>query len=120
MRPRRNQTSCNSDIFLDYPATKTELADILGVHRNTVVNWCDLAFWRIGHFRNAYPKKSDGTTDRESPLSPYQSWVICKLGRAMLHTRNKERLKEAIKAKQNEFSRYAYENQRKNVFKLGA
>jgi hypothetical protein len=120
MRTRKNKQGCNSDLFISYPVTKTELGELLGVHRNTIVNWCDLAFWRINSFRQAYPKKSDGTTDREAPLSPYQAWVICKLGRAMLHTRNKERLKEAIKAKGTEFSRYTYENQRKQAFKLGA
>ncbi|MFM6151689.1 MAG: hypothetical protein ACKPE3_01625, partial [Sphaerospermopsis kisseleviana] len=83
MKPRRCKSSTDYDIFLDFPCTKTRLADLLGVARSTLVIWENLAFWRLESFRNAYPKSENGSFDRESPLSPYQCWILGRIGRLM-------------------------------------
>jgi hypothetical protein len=109
MKPRRRKDSTNLDLFLEFPATKTHLADLLGVARSTLCAWENIAFWRIESFRNAYPKTHDGSLDRESPLSPYQSWVLGRVGRLMAQLRRGERVKQYIAKNPNDFSRYRYQ-----------
>jgi len=121
MRPRRCKTSTNFDVFLDFPVTKTHLAEILGVARSTLCKWENIAFWRLAAFRYAYPKKHDGTCDRYTPLSPYQSWVLGRVGRLMAQLRNSTRVKLYVLNNQNDFSRYTFEKAQKQVQqKLGA
>lgn len=109
MKPRRCKHSTDLDLFLEFPATKTHLADLLGVARSTLVAWENLAFWRLPSFRDAYPKTHDGSFDRESPLSPYQAWVLSRVGRVMAQLRRSERVKQYLTQKPNEFSRYRYQ-----------
>ncbi|GBE95640.1 hypothetical protein [Nostoc cycadae] len=109
MKPRRCKHSTDLDLFLEFPATKTHLADLLGVARSTLVAWENIAFWRIESFRNAYPKAHDGNIDRESPLSPYQAWVLSRVGRLMAQLRRSERVKGYILKNQPDFSRYRYQ-----------
>jgi len=108
MKPRRCKSSTNLDIFLDFPATKTHLADVLGVARSTLVIWENIAFWRIPSFRDSYPKTHDGSYDRESPLSPYQAWILGRIGRLMLQLRRSERVKSYILKNPQDFSRYQF------------
>ncbi|NJR74092.1 MAG: hypothetical protein HC773_11400 [Scytonema sp. CRU_2_7] len=96
MKPRRSNASTNTDIFLDYWITKSELAEVLGVARSTLVIWENIAFWRIEAFRQAYPTKADGSSDRESPLSPYQAWVLGRIGRTMQRLQRQTRVKDYI------------------------
>jgi hypothetical protein len=119
-RKRRKPTGCNHDLFTDFPMSKTHLSDVLGVTRSTVYLWSDLCFWRLPSFREAYPKKSDGSFDRESPLSPYQCWVIARIGRLINQLASSERVKTAIKTNPNYFSLYTYRNALKNLTKIGA
>jgi len=109
MKPRRSKHSTDLDSFLDFPSTKTYLAEVLGVSRSTLCAWENLAFWRIPSFRDAYPKKHDGSYDRESPLSPYQAWVLGRVGRLMAQLRRSERVKGYIAKNPNDFSRYRYQ-----------
>lgn len=104
IKPRRHKDSTNLDLFLEFPATKTHLADLLGVARSTLYAWENIAFWRIESFCNAHPKTHDGSLDRESPLSPYQSWVLGCVGRMMAQLRRGERVKQYIAKNPNDFS----------------
>jgi hypothetical protein len=115
MKPRRSKTSTNLDLFLDFPATKTHLAELLGVARSTLVIWENLAFWRIPSFRSAYPRLADGSYDRESPLSPYQCWVLCRIGRLMSQLRRSERVKNYIAKNPNDFSKYHFQKAQNQV-----
>jgi hypothetical protein len=98
MKPRRCKSSTNLDIFLDFPSTKTFL----------LVIWENIAFWRIPSFRDSYPKTHDGSYDRESPLSPYQAWILGRIGRLMLQLRRSERVKSYILKNPQDFSRYQF------------
>ena len=118
MKPRRCKESTNLDLFIDFPATKTHLADLLGVARSTLATWENLGFWRIPSFRDAYPKKADGSFDRESPLSPYQCWVLGRVGRLMSQMRRSERVKGYIANNPNDFSRYRYQQAFQQLQKL--
>jgi len=121
MRPRRCKASTNIDIFLDFPSTKTHLAEVLGVARSTLCQWENIAFWRIPAFRDSYPKTHDGSYDRESPLSPYQAWVLGRVGRLMAQLRRSERVKNYILKNPNDFSKYHFQKAQTQIQqKLGA
>ncbi|MEA5516569.1 hypothetical protein [Nodularia sp. UHCC 0506] len=120
MKPRRCKHSTDYDLFLDFPATKSHLAELLGVARSTLVTWENIAFWRITSFRDAYPKKADGSRDRESPLSPYQAWVLSRVGRLMAQLRRSERVRGYILQNPNDFSKYSYTKAQKQLAKIGA
>ncbi len=120
MKPRRNKDCTNIDIFLDFWITKSDLANLLGVARSTINVWENLAFWRIDHFRQSYPKKSDGTFDRESPISPYQAWVLGRIGRVMSQVRRSQRVKSYIQQNPQEFSKFRYQAISQQVNQRGA
>lgn len=109
MKPRRSNTSTNNDIFLDDWTTKTELTNILGVARSTLLIWENIAFWKIEAFRQAYPNKEDGSPDRESPLSPYQAWVLGRVGRTMQGLQRQTRVKDYIDRNPYDFSKRKYQ-----------
>lgn len=120
MKPRCSNTSTNDDIFLDYWITKSELAKLLGVARSTLLIWENIAFWRVEPFRQTYPTKADGTSDRESPLSPYQAWVLCRVGRTMQRLQRQTRVKDYITRQSYDFSPHKYQTANQQVTKLGA
>lgn len=120
MKPRRSNTSTNNDIFLDYWVTKSELATLLGVARSTLQIWENIAFWRVEAFRQAYPSKEDGSSDRESPLSPYQAWVLCRVGRTMQRLQRSSRVKDYITRQSYDFNPQKYQTAQQQVSKLGA
>jgi hypothetical protein len=119
-RKRRDSKACSHDLFTDYPLTKSELTDILGLSRDSVVRWSNLAFFRIPTFREAYPKKSDGSFDSESPLNPYQCWILSRLGREFQKLKTAERVKQGIKKYPQNYSKYTYQNAQRELSKLGA
>ena len=120
MRQRKNSHGTKHDLFLDFPTSKTYLSELLGVSRSTLYLWADLAFWRISNFRDAYPKKLDGSYDVTSPLSPYQSWCLARIGRLITQVVTLERVKTAIKTNPNYFSKYTYKTALRNLNKIGA
>lgn len=120
MRQRKNRNATNHDLFLDFPANKTYVSVILGVSRSTVYLWSEIAFWRIPQFREAYPKKPDGSYDKESPLSPYQCWVIGRIGRLMSQVVSAERVKVGIKKNPNYFNLYTYKKAQEQLQRIGA
>ena len=121
MKPRRCKSSTDYDIFLDFPCTKSYLAELLGVARSTLVIWENLAFWRLDVFRNAYPKTHDGSYDRESPLSPFQCWILGRIGRLMSQLRRSERVKGYILKNPQDFTRYQFNKAQNQVTqKIGA
>ncbi len=120
MKPRRNKDCTANDIFLDFWITKSELARLLGVSRSTVVIWENLAFWRIDHFRQSYPRQSDGTFDRESPLSPYQAWTLGRIGKVMGQLKRSERVKTYVRQNPQEFSKFRYQSIEQQVNQRGA
>lgn len=80
--------------------------------------WDNLAFWRVASYRNSYPKTQDGSLDRQAPLSPYQSWVLCRVGRLIQQLASAERVKLAIAKNPSYFSIYSYNQSMKEVRKL--
>lgn len=118
-RKRRNSHTFN-DFFTDYATTKTELSELLNVSRDSIVRWSKLAFYFIPSFRESYPKKSDGSYDSESPLNPYQAWVIVRVAREYAKLKQTERVKQSIKRYPNNFSIYAYRQAQKELSKLAA
>ncbi|MEA5551781.1 hypothetical protein VB713_12440 [Anabaena cylindrica UHCC 0172] len=117
MKPRRRKGGTDLDFFADFSMTKTGLANELGVARSTCCVWENLLFWRVTAFREAYPKRKDGTTFREAPLSPYQCWCVARCGRLMSHLTRTELVKEAISQNPAYFSKYAYNNAVKQLSK---
>lgn len=120
MRSRRDRNGTKHDLFLDFPANKTYLSSLLGVSRSTVYLWSEIAFWRIPQFREAFPKKPDGSYDKESPLSPYQCWVLARVGRLMSQVVTAERVKAGIKRNPNHFSLWTYRKAQENLQRIGA
>lgn len=118
-RKRRNSNAFN-DLFIDYAITKTELSEVLEVSRDSVVRWSKLAFYHIQSFREAYPRTSDGGYDSESPLNPYQSWVIVRVAREFAKLKLTDRVKTSIKRYPNNFSIYTYRQAQKELTKLAA
>ena len=119
-RKRRNSRACNHDLFTDYPLTKSELVEVLGISRDSVVRWSKLAFYFIPSFRDSYPKKSDGSFDSESPLNSYQCWVLSRLGREFQKLKTANRVKLGIKNNPNIYSKYTYQNALRNLNKITA
>lgn len=120
MRQRTQPNGTTHDLFLDFPSSKTYLAQLLGVSRSTVYLWENLAFWRITSFRDSYPKQEDGSFDRQAPLSPYQCWVLCRVGRLMSQVVTAQRVKQGIAKNQNYCSLYTYRTALKNLSKITA
>jgi hypothetical protein len=91
-------------LFCETYVTKSELARILNVARSTLVSWDSIALYHIDSYRQAYPVKADGSTDRSCPLSPYQSWVLSRVGRVMQNLKSAERVKNYIRKYPQEFT----------------
>ncbi|MEA5504740.1 hypothetical protein VB735_16795 [Halotia wernerae UHCC 0503] len=91
-------------LFCESYVTKSELARILNIARSTLVSWDGIALYRIDSYRQAYPVKADGSTDRSCPLSPYQSWVLSRVGRVMQNLKSAERVKNYIRKYPQEFT----------------
>ena len=120
MKPRNNKDSTTHDFFIDFPITKGKLAEALGVSRSTIGEWSRLALYRIPSFCEAYPKTDKGTVDVTAPLSPYQAWVLVRVGRLINQTASIARVKQAIPKNPNYFSLYTYRTALKNLNKLAA
>jgi hypothetical protein len=120
MRQRVQPNGTKHDLFLDFPTSKTYLAELLGVSRSTVYLWENLIFWRLPAFAQAYPKDKEGSFDRTAPLSPYQAWVICRVGRLMKQVVTAERVKQGIAKNPNYLSMYTYKTALRNLNKLAA
>ena len=120
MRQRTQLNGTKHDLFLDFPSSKTYLAQLLGVSRSTVYLWENLAFWRITSFRDSYPKLEDGSFDRTAPLSPYQCWVLCRIGRLMGQVVTAARVRQGITKNPSYTSLYTYRTALRNLEKLGA
>ena len=119
-RQRRNNNTFE-DLFTDYSLTKSELSDLLGVSRDSVVRWSKLAFYFIPAFRDSYPKLSDGSFDNEAPLNPYQCWILSRISRDFAKLRLADRVKQGIKKYPNNYSKYTYQNAQNQVTqKIGA
>ena len=119
-RQRRNNNTFE-DLFTDYSLTKSELSDLMGVSRDSVVRWSKLAFYFIPAFRDSYPKLSDGSFDNEAPLNPYQCWILSRISRDFAKLRLADRVKQGIKKYPNNYSKYTYQNAQNQVTqKIGA
>lgn len=120
MTKRRRNSNTFEDLFTDYCLTKTELAEVLGASRDSIVRWSKLALYRIPSFREAYPKKSDGDADSEAPLNPYQCWVISKISRDFAKLKTAERVRLAISRHPNNYSLYTYRKAQEQLQQIGA
>ncbi|BAY42361.1 hypothetical protein NIES2111_67840 (plasmid) [Nostoc sp. NIES-2111] len=107
-------------LFCSSYVTKSELARILNIARSTLVSWDSIALYRIESYRQAYPVKANGSTDRSCPLSPYQSWVLSRVGRVMQNLKSAERVKNYIKKYPQEFSPAKFQAQFNQVTKGNA
>ena len=120
MRQRVQPNGTKHDLFLDFPSSKSYLAELLGVSRSTVYLWENLIFWRSQSFREAYPKNEEGSFDRTAPLSPYQCWVLCRIGRLMGQVVTSARVRQGITKNPNYVSLYTYRTALRDLNKLGA
>lgn len=120
MTKKRRSSNSFEDLFTDYCLTKTELAEVLGASRDSIVRWSNIALYRIPSFREAYPKKSDGSADNLAPLSPYQCWVISKISRDFAKLGTAQRVRDAISKHPQNYSIYTYRTALKNLNKLSA
>ncbi|MFM6159157.1 MAG: hypothetical protein ACKPE3_40295, partial [Sphaerospermopsis kisseleviana] len=118
-RKRRNSNAFD-DLFTDYSLTKSELSEVLGVSRDSVVRWSKLAFYFIPSFRESYPRLGDGSFDSEAPLNPYQSWVLSRIRRDFAKLRLADRVKMSIKKYPQNYSKYTYQIAQKEISKLAA
>lgn len=118
-RKRRNSNTFE-DLFTDYSLTKSELSDLMGVSRDSIVRWSKLAFYFIPAFRDSYPKLSDGSFDNEAPLNPYQCWILSRISRDFAKLRLAERVKMSIKKYPQNYSKYTYQNAQRELTKIGA
>lgn len=57
----------------------------------------------------------DGQRDRTSPLSPYQSWVLCRIGRLMAQLRRCDRVKAYISKNPQDFSLFSFKKAQNQV-----
>jgi hypothetical protein len=117
-RKRRNNAACNHDLFTDYCLTKSELTELLGISRDSVLRWSKLAFYHIKPYRDAFPQLSDGSYDTEAPLNPYQCWVLARLGREFRKLRTADRVKRGIALNPAIYSPYTYRKALQNLDKL--
>ena len=113
MRPRKIPLD-RLDIYIDHPVSKSQLATYFGVARSTLGNWENLAFWRLPSFREAYPQL-DNSRDRTAPLSPYQAWVLSRVGDLILRLGRLQRVRAYIDNNQHEFARYRFEKIHRGV-----
>jgi hypothetical protein len=120
MTRKRRSSNTFDDLFTDYSLTKSELSDLMGVSRDSVVRWSKLAFYFIPAFRDSYPKLSDGSYDSESPLNPYQCWILSRISRDFAKLRLADRVKMSIKKYPNNYSKYTYQNAQRELTKIGA
>lgn len=93
-------------------ATKTqtysrkELAEIYGIHRNTISEYCEVAYWAVTEFRK------DAKSRERTRLSPYQAFVIyvlCFLYRQLDYGEKKAAVTMTLQANPNWVSRETYE-----------
>lgn len=118
-KPARGLALDTPGLFCESYVTKSELARLLDVARSTLVSWDSLAFYRIPTYRDSYPVKVDGASDslrrsvadRTCPLSPYQSWVLSRIGRVMQNLKSSERVKNYIKNHPQEFTPACFQAQ---------
>lgn len=120
MTRKRRNSSTFSDLYTDYALTKSELTEILDCSRDSIIRWAKIAFYFIPSFREAYPKKQDGSYDSESPLNPYQIWVLARIAREFAKLKNADRVKMSIKKYPQNFSLYQYSRGQKELEKLSA
>ncbi|MFM6135901.1 MAG: hypothetical protein ACKPCP_17400 [Sphaerospermopsis kisseleviana] len=117
---RRRSSNTFEDLFTDYSLTKSELSDLMGVARDSVVRWSKLAFYFIPSFRESYPRLSDGSFDNEAPLNPYQVWVLSRIRRDFAKLRLADRVKMSIKKYPQNYSKYTYQIAQRELSKLAA
>lgn len=91
---------------------KSEVAQILGVHHNTVTTWDTLAFFRIPHYRKCY-EISPGNYNRRMPLASYQVWVLKRIQQLLSQLRNADRVRQYLSAYPHEFTYQAFQQEPK-------
>lgn len=120
MTRKRRNSGTFADLYTDYALTKSELTEILDCSRDSIIRWCKIGFYFIPPFREAYPRKQDGSYDSEAPLNPYQTWVLVRIAREFAKLKNADRVKMAIKKYPQNFSLYQYNRGQKELEKLTA
>jgi len=115
-RTYRGGHQSQAGLFSNTYLSKTEIAKSIGVHRETIKNWDDIAFWKVKGYKTDYPLKSDGISrERKATLSPYQIWVIGRICILMSQLRSQDRVKEFISLNPHQFTREMFRAQRSNV-----
>lgn len=97
-------------IYTDTSLTKKEIGQLMLVSRQTVVKWDKIAS-QVTEYRQDYPMKIDTKfeRDRTVPLSPYQVWVISRLGHMMLTLKDSKRVIDYVSANPQFFSKSRYQ-----------
>ena len=113
-RTYRGGSQSQAGLFSNTYLSKTEIAKSIGVHRETVKNWDDIAFWKVKEYKVDYPLKSDGISrERKATLSPFQIWVIGRICILMSQMHSQDRVKQFITANPSQFSREMFRAQYK-------
>ncbi|BAY27541.1 hypothetical protein NIES2100_73660 [Calothrix sp. NIES-2100] len=112
-------------IYFEGFTPKTHLAKFLQIARSTLISWDAIAFKHLSEYRDAYPKRPQGALkilapDREAFLTPYQCWVLQKVGRLMMATRKAYQVENYLKANPKEFSEFKFQATYSQVIRKSA
>ncbi len=96
-------------LYLVQLTTKTELAKIMQVSRTSIIFWDDIATRKVDDYLLNY-KVINGKRDTQSPLTPYQSWVVSRIQIVMKALKKADRVEAYIDERPEFFSLNTYQN----------
>ena len=105
-------------LYTDSALTKKEIAALATVSRQTVVKWDKIAFL-VAEYRQDYPLLGDAKfeRDRTVPLSPYQVWVISRVGALMSKLKDAKRVISYVQTTPQFFSKARYQAKCSQIYK---
>ena len=104
--------------YTDLPLSKSALAEYLNISRNTVKSWHRIAYLMVASYREQFPLSNSAfppTRNQEIPFSPYQCWVLARVGWVMRIYRKSDFAKAYIANNQHLFSIAKFQSQIKGV-----
>lgn len=96
-------------IYLVQLVTKTELAKLMQVSRTSIIFWDDIATRKVDDYLLNY-RLINGKRDTQSPLTPYQSWVLSRIQIVMKTLKKTDRVEAYIDERPEFFTLATYEN----------
>ncbi len=104
--------------FTDMPLSKSALSQSLQVSRNTVKSWHRIAYLMVTAYREQFPLCANSfpaTRNQEIPFSPYQCWVLARVGQVMRIYRKADFAKMYVANNQHLFSPAKFQSQIRGV-----